>query len=69
MKGRTTKTYNHKINRMTKKWKESPNIQKRFTLEEWLSKIRKPNCEGKKKSSRISSILSGERKKGTWGIH
>lgn len=43
LKGRSQITYNHKVKRMTKLWKSNKKLQEKFTLDNWLSKIKKVN--------------------------
>ena len=44
-KGRSSKTYVHKICKMTKIWDKNKTIQKKYTKEEWLDKVKKSNTE------------------------
>lgn len=40
IKGRTTKTYLHKIDVMKKRWNKSEKLQKKYTLDDWLAVIK-----------------------------
>lgn len=41
-KGRSQHTYEKKIDKLSKVYYECPKIQAKYTIEQWLSQIKKP---------------------------
>lgn len=49
MKGRSKTTYQNKERRLRKFWEHCPKLQKRTTLDQWLTPIKRPNEKAKER--------------------